>query len=71
MVKAVIIIAALLVLLGTYFTDSRLAPPIGAAMLFAAMFYAWRRNRAAGPASFRRAEEATHRQRDERAHKGE
>ena len=68
---AVIIIVALLILLATYFTDSRLAPPVGAALLFAAMFYGWRRNRAAGRANFRRAEEATHRQREERARDGE
>jgi uncharacterized membrane protein YfcA len=71
MTRAIIIIAALLILLASYLTDSRLTPPIGAALLFAAMFYAWRKNRAAGRANFREAEEATHRQREERARKGE
>jgi uncharacterized membrane protein YfcA len=71
MIKAAVIIAALLVLLATYLTDARLAPPVGAALLFAAMFYGWRKNRAAGRANFRQAEEATHRQREERARRGE
>ncbi|WP_296721456.1 hypothetical protein [Erythrobacter sp.] len=68
MIKAVIIVAAIAILVAVYLTDARLAPPVGAALLLIAMLYGWIVNRRASRANLRKAEEATHRQREERAH---
>jgi len=67
MLKAVIIVAGLAVIVATYLTDARLAPPVGAALLFIALMYGWLANRSAGRANLRKAEEATRRQREKRA----
>jgi hypothetical protein len=69
MTKAAIIIAGLVILIVTYLTDSRLAPPVGAALLFIGLMYGWLANRKAGRANLRKAEQATHEQREERARK--
>lgn len=68
MLKAAIIIAGLAILVATYLTDARLAPPVGAALLFFALMYGWLANRSAGRSNLRKAEDATRRQREERAH---
>lgn len=67
MIKAVIIVAALAIVVAVYLTDARLAPPVGAALLLVAVIYGWLVNRRASRANLRKAEEATHRQREERA----
>jgi hypothetical protein len=67
MIKAAIIVAAVAILIATYLTDARLAPPVGAVMLFVALMYGWLANRSAGRANWRKAEDAAHRQREERA----
>lgn len=69
MLKAAIIIAGLVILIAAFLTDSRLAPPVGAALLFFALMYGWFANRQGGPDNIRKAEEATHRQREKRAGK--
>ncbi len=68
MLKAAVVIAGFVILIATYLTDSRLAPPVGAGLLFLALMYGWLSNRHAGRANLRQAEEATRRQREERAH---
>jgi hypothetical protein len=68
MEKAAIFLAALAILVAVYLTDSRLAPPVGAALLLIALLYGWLANRTASRANLRRAEDTTHRQREERAH---
>lgn len=67
MTKAALILAALVILVAVFLTDSRLAPPVGAGLLLIAVVYGWLTNRNASRANLRKAEEATHRQREERA----
>lgn len=69
MIKAAIIIAGFAILVAAFLTDARLAPPVGAALLFFALMYGWLANRQGGPDNIRDAEEATHRQREKRADK--
>ena len=66
--KAILFVLAAAVLVATFFIDSRLTPVVGASMLLAAIIYSWAQNRNAGKASYRTAERATRRQRDQRAH---
>lgn len=67
MLKAAIVIILLVTVLATYLTDSFIAPPIGAALLFAVLLAGWLYNRGDSRANRRRSEEATRRQREERA----
>ncbi|MEQ5787668.1 hypothetical protein J3454_07175 [Erythrobacter sp. NFXS35] len=69
MTKAAVIVVVLVILVAVYLTDSRLAPPVGAGLLLIAIIYGWLANRRAGRANLRKAEEAAHRQREERARK--
>ncbi|MBI1402377.1 MAG: hypothetical protein GC147_04095 [Porphyrobacter sp.] len=67
MTKAALVLAALAILVAAWLADARLAPPLGAAMLLGGLIYGWLANRRAGRANLREAEEATRRQREERA----
>lgn len=60
--KAILIVGGLAVLIASLFIDTRLAPFVGAALLLGVLIYGWAANRAAGAASERKAERATHRQ---------
>lgn len=68
MLRAAIVLIVLATILATYLTDSFIAPPIGAALLFGVMFFGWLFNRGASRSNLREAEEATHREREERGH---
>lgn len=67
MLRAVIIAIILATLVATYITRSFIAPGIGAALLFAVMLVTWLWNRGSSRESVAFTEEATHRQREERA----
>lgn len=71
MLKAVILLIILATVVATYLTESFVAPPVGAGVLFVVLLAAWLFNRGASRGNLRRAEEATHRQREARAHEGE
>ncbi|MEE4154585.1 MAG: hypothetical protein V2I27_10540 [Erythrobacter sp.] len=62
--KIILIVLAIAVTIATFFIETRLAPFVGAALLFAGMIYGWLANRSAGEANRERAERATHRQRE-------
>lgn len=68
MMKAAIIVIVLATMIATYLTRSFIAPPVGAAVLFAFMLVGWLYNRKASRANWRKSEQATHRQREARAH---
>ncbi len=61
--KIILIVLGVAVTIATFFIETRLAPVIGAALLFAGILYGWAANRSAGTANQRRADEATERQR--------
>ncbi|WP_073973337.1 hypothetical protein [Erythrobacter donghaensis] len=67
MLRAAIILIVLATILATYFVDSFIAPPIGAALLFVVLLAGWLYNRGDSRANRQRSEEATRRQREERA----
>jgi len=67
MLRAVIIAIILATLVATFITRSFIAPGVGAALLFVVILAAWLYNRGSSRASLRRTEEATRRQREERA----
>lgn len=67
MLRAAILLIILATVIATYLTQSFVAPPIGAGVLFGVLLAAWLFNRRGSDASVRQAEEATHRQREERA----
>ncbi|MGB3711265.1 MAG: hypothetical protein WA985_06225 [Erythrobacter sp.] len=66
--KAILLVAGLAVLIGSLFIDTRLAPFIGAALLLGAIIYGWASNRKASDENLRKAERATHEQREEHYH---
>lgn len=66
--KAAVVIGLLTVLVITYFIDSLIVAVVGPVLLLAAIGYGWAANRTASRENLRQAEEATHRQREERAH---
>lgn len=66
MLKIAIIVIIGATLVATLLTQSFLAPPIGAAVLFAVMLAGWLNQRNASRANLRKAEEAAHRQREVR-----
>lgn len=68
MMKAAILIIVLATVIATYLTRSFIAPPVGAAVLFVFLLAGWLYNRGASRANWRESEEATHRQREARAH---
>ncbi len=70
MLKAAIILIIGATLAGTFLTQSFLAPSIGAGVLFIVMLASWLYQRNASRANLRKAERATHRQREERAREG-
>ena len=61
--KTLIIVGAIVVLIATFFIDARLTPVVGAAALFVGLIYGWWSNRNDRD-SYRKAEEATHRQKE-------
>lgn len=63
-IKIALVVGAIAVLIATFFIDSRLTPIVGAAVLLAAIVYAWVSNRAAGDAATRKAERATRYQKE-------
>jgi len=71
MLRAVIIAIILATMIATYITRSFVAPGIGAALLFVVMLAAWLWNRGSSRASVEATEEATRRQREERARTGD
>ena len=66
--KLILIVVGIAVLVASLIIDARYAPIVGAALLLGAIIYGWAANRSAGRDNLRQAEEATHRQREERAH---
>lgn len=67
MLRAAILVIIIATVIVTYLTGSFIAPPIGAALLFVALLYGWLVNRSASRDNWRESEEATRRQREERA----
>lgn len=70
MLKVAIILVIVATLIATLVTQSFVAPPIGAGVLFAVLLAGWLYQRNASRANLRKAEDATHRQREDRAREG-